>query len=43
MVEDMLATVAAVYEENRTLQHSFAMREFIEDVAIPAEALRSMN
>jgi len=40
---DLLAAVDAVYAENSGLNHDFALREFIDEVALPAEALKNLN
>lgn len=41
--QDILAAIAEVYAENKTLNHDYALREFVEEVALPAEVLRNLN
>lgn len=38
--DDFLTAIRAVFEENKDLNHGYAMREFILDIALPAEAER---
>lgn len=40
---DMFAAVDLIYEENKGLNHDFALKEFVLDVALPAEALKNLN
>lgn len=40
---DLFAAVDLIFEENKGLNHDFAVREFVKDVALPAEALKSLN
>jgi len=37
---DLLLAVDQLFEENKHLNHTYALREFIKDVALPAEAAR---
>jgi SpoVK/Ycf46/Vps4 family AAA+-type ATPase len=41
--EDLLAAIDLIYAENKGLNHDFALREFVIDVALPAEALKNLN
>lgn len=40
---DMLQAVNEVFAENKDLPHDFALKEFVTDVALPAEALKQLN
>lgn len=40
---DMFAAIDLLFEENKGLNHDFALKEFIIDVALPAEALKNLN
>lgn len=37
---DLIAAVEELYVENKSLNHDYAMREFVTEVALPAEAAR---
>jgi SpoVK/Ycf46/Vps4 family AAA+-type ATPase len=40
---DLLAAILEVYGENKDLDHSYALREFVEEVALPAEARANLK
>ena len=42
MVEDMILAVREIFEENKALEHGFAMREFIESLGLEQRA-KAMN
>lgn len=41
--EDFFTAIDLLFEENKNLNHDFALREFVLEVALPAETLKSYN
>lgn len=41
--EDFLSAIDLLFAENANLNHDFALKEFVLDVALPAEALKNLN